>query len=156
MRQVADHIFVAGEAACTPGTAEQAVVHACKHPCHQRAVGYTGHLPPTHPHYLVLERNNDLFLNLIDPEIPLFKRESFQAFRTLAKRHWREGRTLLIHCNQGESRAPGLAILFLAKDLQLLPNNSFRDAALAFGTHYPSYRPGNGISRFLTDHWVAL
>ncbi len=44
-----------------------AIIHACKSPCHQGAVGYIGNLDRTHPNYLVLESGSDLFLNMIDP-----------------------------------------------------------------------------------------
>ena len=97
-----------------------AVVHACKHPCHRHAVGYTNTLPNTHPSYLVLERGHHLYLNLIDPPAPLFMMPSFEAFLRFADREIAE-RPILIHCNQGESHAPSLTLLYMAKRLGLLP-----------------------------------
>ena len=35
-------------------------------------------------------------------------------FLEFSNKHWRQGKKLLIHCNQGESRAPSLALLFVA------------------------------------------
>jgi hypothetical protein len=49
------------------------MVHACKSPCHRRAVGYQGSLPPEHPHDLMRWHDYDLYLNLIDPPTPLFQ-----------------------------------------------------------------------------------
>ena len=90
---------------CRSGDNEWAIVHACKSPCHQNAVGYSGSLKNTHPNYLVLEKETDLFLNMIDPPIPLFMLPLFTSFLRFADNNWRAGKKLLIHCNQGESRA---------------------------------------------------
>src|SRR5882762_8838896 len=111
---------------------EWAVVHACKSPCHQRAVGYQGSLPNTHANYLVLSNGQDLFLNIIDPRKPLFMPASFNVFLSFADREWLVRRKLPIHCNQGESRAPSLALLFLAKCRQALDNSSYAAAKMGF------------------------
>ena len=66
-------------------------VHACKTPCHQRAVGYQGSLPSRHPHYLVLERPNNLYLDMIDPSEPLFMPPLFSEFIKFARQHEVEG-----------------------------------------------------------------
>lgn len=133
-----------------------AVVHACKMPCHQMAVGYGGTLPSDHPDYLHKEKGGQLYLNLIDPPVPLFKLESFAIFRRYAAEQHAQGRPLLIHCNLGLSRAPSLALLFLAKDLRVLPAESYEAAAKAFRNKYPAYSPGKGISTFMGQHWEAL
>lgn len=70
--QIYERVTVANDSSCTRGGDNLAVVHACKSPCHQNAVGYRGKLSATHPNYLVLENDNDLFLNIIDPPVPLF------------------------------------------------------------------------------------
>jgi len=156
MFEVHEGVYVGSEASCRNGTADLAVVHACKTPCHQRAVGYAGSLPNTHQHYLVMRRSFDLFLNMIDPPLPLFKLPLFTEFLLFAAEHWDVGRPLAIHCNQGESRAPSLALVFLAKHLRVLPDDSFAGAADAFRIRYPAYRPGVGIQRFLADNWTGL
>jgi len=109
-----DRLYIGDESTCQVGSAKPAVIHACKSPCHQRAVGYRGSLSPQHPHCLVLRRPYDLYLNIIDPPVPLFKIETFAQFLAFAGEHYDGGGSLLIHCNQGESRAPALALLFLA------------------------------------------
>jgi hypothetical protein len=156
MFEVHERVYIGSEALCRNGAVDMAVVHACKTPCHQRAVGYTGSLPNTHQHYLVMRRPFDLFLNMIDPAQPLFKLPLFTEFLLFAAEHWSAGRSLAIHCNQGESRAPSLALIFLAKHLHVLPADSFAEAAGAFRVRYPAYRPGVGIQRFLADNWTAL
>ena len=68
---ITDRLSYGNESECTHSTdGSIAVVHACKHPCHRHAVGYTNTLPNTHPNYLVLERGHHLYLNLIDPPAP--------------------------------------------------------------------------------------
>lgn len=156
MTEVHDNIFVGSEASCQLGNDSLAVVHACKSPCHQRAVGYTGSLPNTHAHYLVLKSENDLYLNIIDPPIPLFKPELFSAFMLFSSKHRDKGRRLLIHCNQGESRAPSLALLYLSKSLGVISDNSFAYARADFETLYPRYAPGKGIQSYLSTNWRDL
>jgi predicted protein tyrosine phosphatase len=156
MIEVVERLFVGNDTACRTGTQEMAVVHACKHPCHRAAVGYRNTLPATHAHYLLFERDFDLYLNLIDPEQPLFQQASFSAFLTFARTHWEAGRSLLVHCNQGESRSPSLALLFMAKELGLISNASYPQASAEFRQSYPRYRPGLGIQAYLSQNWTLF
>ncbi len=154
--EIVERLYVGDISCCRQGDGQLAVVHACKSPCHQRAVGYSGNLDSSHPDYLWRLQPNELFLNLIDPPKPLFKIDSFTEFLHFAARYYDAGAALLIHCNQGESRAPSLAMLFLARHLRALPQDSFAAAADAFARLYPAYAPGLGIRQFLTQHWQAL
>jgi hypothetical protein len=131
-------------------------VHACKSPCHQRAVGYQGSLKNTHTHYLVMIDGPDLFMNIIDPPVPLFMPASFTSFLSFANEQWLRGRKLLIHCNQGESRAPSLALLFLAKCRSALNDASYQSAREAFELRYPAYKPGLGIQKYLARSWSEI
>ena len=151
-----DRLYIGDGGTCRPGSNLLAVVHACKSPCHQRSVGYTGSLSPVHHNYLVLRNPYDLYLNIIDPPVPLFKIETFAHFLLFAGEHHDRGASVLIHCNQGESRAPTLALLFLAKHLRMIPDGSFSDAKDAFASLYAGYRPGAGIQQFLTTNWAMV
>lgn len=156
MVQVTERLYVGTDRDCRPGGANWAVVHACKSPCHQRAVGYRGSLPKSHEHYLVLEEEHDLYLNLVDPPTPLFMPPSFSSFLGFACSRLERGANLLIHCNQGESRAPSLALLLLAKRLGVLPSLAYESAWQAFQELYSGYRPGLGIQAYLREHWEEL
>ncbi|MEW5980136.1 MAG: hypothetical protein AB1898_30445 [Acidobacteriota bacterium] len=156
MLQVHERLFIADEGSCRLGSAQLAVVHACKSPCHQRVLRYKGSLPPNHPNYLVLRHSYDLYLNIIDPPVPLFRIETFLSFLTFAAEHYDRGASLLIHCNQGESRAPTLALLFLSKHLRTIPDDSFGAAQAAFADLCPGYRPGKGIQQFLQENWGSI
>ena len=153
MVEVQDGLYVGNEADCRVGDDEWAVVHACKSPCHQRAVGYRGNLSPDHPHYLVFEQGADLYLNLVDPPIPLFMASSFISFLAFARVQLKVGRKILIHCNQGESRAPSLALLLLAKLVGSISNESYGAARVEFETLFIAYNPGMGIQKYLAEHW---
>jgi predicted protein tyrosine phosphatase len=154
--KVTDRLSFGDERECVHGDDESlAIVHACKEPCHRRSVGYTTRtIPSNHPHYLVLERGHHLYLNLIDPEQPLFMMASFEAFLKFVDREIAE-REVLIHCNQGESRAPSLALLYMAKRLKVLPNDSYAAAATEFRGRFP-YNPSRGIVTWLTDNWHKI
>ncbi|MBZ9612335.1 hypothetical protein [Rheinheimera maricola] len=156
MQQIHERVIVTNDLSCMRGNDTVAVVHACKSPCHQGAVGYRGKLPSTHPNYLVLEQENDLYLNIIDPPVPLFMPPLFSAFLEFSIKHWGQGKQLLIHCNQGESRAPSLAMLFLAKGLSVIPDTSYEAARIEFEKLYPRYNPGKGIEMYFSINWTRL
>jgi len=156
VQEIHERIIVANDLSCIKGNETVAVVHACKSPCHQNAVGYRGNLANTHQNYLVLEQEHDLYLNIIDPPVPLFKPQLFSAFLEFSNKHWRQGRKLLIHCNQGESRAPSLAMLFLAKGISVIPSSSYAEARSAFERLYPRYNPGKGIETYFSRNWAEL
>lgn len=153
MIEIRAKLFVGNGSDCRVGDDKWAVIHACKSPCHQRAIGYRGSLSTTHPNYLDLKRGTDLYLNLIDPPIPLFQAESFIKFLRFAKVQLERGMNILIHCNQGESRAPSLAILLLAKHMGEISNESYLKARADFEVHFPGYNPGGGIQKYLAEHW---
>ncbi|HEY1686485.1 MAG TPA: hypothetical protein VGG19_17105 [Tepidisphaeraceae bacterium] len=153
---ISERLSFGNESACTHITdGTIAVVHACKEPCHRNAVGYsTRTIPNTHPNYLALEHGHHLYLNLIDPPQPLFMIPSFEAFLRFVDREIAE-RPVLIHCNQGESRAPSLTLLYMAKRLAILPNESYSAAATAFRqTH--AYNPRRGIQTWLITNWNKI
>lgn len=153
MRMVYDRLFVGSLRDCSHHKEGWAVVHACKTPCHQRAVGYQKSLPSSHPYYLVYERPGNLYLNMIDPSVPLFLPPLFSEFLRFARDNWEEGKNLLIHCNHGNSRAPSLALLFLAKVVGGLPAENYGVALNEFVKFYPSYFPGQGIQIYLNKNW---
>lgn len=153
MIEIRDRLFIGTDSDCRRGNEEWAIVHACKSPCHQRAVGYKGSLPQSHPNYLVLEAGNDLYLNIIDPPKPLFTPPLFVDFLSFAANQWREDKKILIHCNQGESRAPSLALLFMSKFLHEIPRSSYIEGRREFEKLFRGYRPGTGIQTYLSNNW---
>jgi predicted protein tyrosine phosphatase len=151
MREVHDRLYVGGADDCFEGGAGWVVVHACRHPCHRLAVARLGL-----EERQVVEEGSDLFLDLVDAPVPPPSSAPFTAFLAFAAASWRRGEHLLVHCNQGLSRAPGLALLLLARRLGALPAGSYDEAAGAFSALYPAYSPGRGIRSFLDRRWHDL
>jgi predicted protein tyrosine phosphatase len=134
------------------------VVHACKTPCHQRAVGYSENLRQNHPSYLVKEEENNLYLNMIDANKPGYLKPRFmmpmiEASLIFTEDHLQKGSKVLIHCNMGMSRSPTLAMLFLGKRVHSIDETDFASARGDFMTIYPGYSPGVSITTFLNAYW---
>ena len=134
------------------------VVHACKHPCHQRAVGYSGNLNRLHPNYLILSKENHLYLNMVDMSMPLSHEFTLPIISTTLDFIEKNigSKKVLIHCNLGRSRSPALALLFLAKRKNVISNKGYQNAKEDFVKIFPSYQPGKGIESYLIDYWDEL
>lgn len=147
-----DRIQTGGQDMCRNPPKGTALVHACKS-CHSKLCGQPR---PDDADYLVAEDSGELYLNLIDPNEPLFKVELFRRFLQWAEERHRSGLTVVIHCDQGRSRSRSLALV-LGVRLGLLPRDSFLAAAVALGkTSGQPYRPSPGIRTFLADRWMEL
>lgn len=134
---------------------EGPVIHACKFPCYERVIGEPREKDD--PEYLVVESDRDLFLNMIDPPVPLFQLRTFTAALEFLDRF--DSEEVLVHCNQGASRSPSIALLWLAKRRWASPD--FASARAAFEPRFPgwggiAYRPGAGISTFLEREWANI
>jgi len=150
------NVFIGGEHDCQRGSGRYAVVHACKSPCHQRILQYKGSLPPSHPNYLSFQQDQDLYLNIIDPDVPLFKLETFKIFMEFARiQEGTHNRCLLIHCNKGISRSGSLAMLYW-RELEGLKDRDYDFVKQGFLGIYPDFDPGAGIEAFMREHWEEL
>ena len=127
INEVATNLVIADMEGCVKTDNSTCVIHACKHPCHMKM---TGNVDKFHPDYFCIETPNDLYLNIIDPELPLFFKETFEVALRFIKENI-EKRKLIIHCNEGLSRSPTIAMLYLFKHL------SFNDAYDKFVEIYP-------------------
>lgn len=130
------------------------IIHACKDPCHKAAVGYTGNLSSGHQNYLIFETENDLFLNMVDMKTPLlhqFTGPMIEAAIHFISKHIKLDQ-VFIHCNKGESRAPSIALVYLAKRNGLISNDSYLKAKEDFIKLYPNFSPA-GIEPYLNQYW---
>ena len=128
------------------------VVHACRQPCYCAKCGENP--DPTQADYLAHQEGSHLYLNLIDPPIPLFHRQTFDSFLAFMRHAWSTGKRILVHDNKGDSRAPSLCLLFLAKCARQLPNASYDEAWDAFEQLAGEpYTPGAGLEAWLREHW---
>lgn len=156
MKQIAPNVWVGSQADFESldqyGT-EWPIVHACKEPHHRKMVGYTGRAAPDGPERLWARRENRMALNLIDADDPKYVTRALIdtaiAFMDEQVAALQPPHQLLCHCNQGESRAPTLALLWLAPTLSPV----FEEAEAKFRGIYPDYSPKAGIREFARIHW---
>ena len=132
------------------------VVHACKFPYHRAIVGYKGNSAPKGPQYLyVYDLNNHLALNIIDVEDPsFFADEMIDEAINYSLEGLTKGLPVLIHCNQGESRAPCIAMMVMRK-LGVL-DKDFTESCIYFRNLYPEFNPKNGILEYTKERWEEL
>ena len=130
------------------------VVHACKEPYHRRELGYTTKgAPKGHPEYLIARRGPRLILNLVDAPNPAFiPKEIIDTAIRFVHLSLVDRMKVLVHCNLGESRAPGIGLLYLARYTDKLPKQLMK-AEQAFRLVYPPYKPSDGISGFVIHNW---
>ena len=128
-----------------------AVVFCAKEPWHRQALGYSGRSAPVgHPEYLVARRGCRLILNLVDVDNPDYvHRELVDAAMEFIAVELGKGKRVLIICNQGKSRSPVIAMLYLG-----CPSGvSFEDAEADFKQRYPDYAPARGMREFARTNW---
>lgn len=132
-----------------------AVVHACKEPYHRQALGYAGRgAPKDHPEYLVARRGQRLILNMIDADSPaFFAAEMIDAALDFIEQALAGDQKVLVHCNQGQSRSPAIALLYMVSRLNALPTSSLEAAEEKFKSLYSDYAPKPGIRGYLAQHW---
>jgi hypothetical protein len=132
------------------------IIHACKEPYHRQAVGYTGRAASKdHPEYLIARRGNRLILNLVDANDPAYiPDEIMDAAVAGIHESLSRNQLVLVHCNQGQSRSPGIAMLYLGTHTEFLPRSSFDLAFETFRMKYPPFAPAGGVLGFLRNRWT--
>lgn len=132
------------------------VLHCCKHPFHCQFVGYSGNLPIDHIDYAFKSNGNEMALNMVD--LNFFNEEYLDYNRNMIEQafifldeHYYNGKKLLIHCNQGQSRSPSLAMLYMARVGEL--SVDFETALTNFKSIYPAYNPKKNIFETVKRVW---
>lgn len=155
MIEVSPNLFVGNATDCDdlPKDHDFVIIHAAKERWHRQALGYTTPgAPKDDPEYLWCYRNGNLILNIVDVADPRFIAKTMidEAVK-FARDHLAQGQKVLIHCNQGRSRSPTIAMLVLAPELP----ETFVAAKIAFRRIYPPHDPARGIHTFAKDNWSA-
>lgn len=156
MIEINNNIYIGDDSDCLNNNADIAIIHACK-TCHQKGVEYRGNLPSAHPNYLILETNDNLYLNMVDMErefLPKFTHPIMKSSLVFIKKYFSE-KPILIHCNQGFSRSPSIGLVYLARENEI-SNTSYIGAKNNFLEKYPQYAPGRGIELYLQNNWNDL
>ena len=134
-----------------------AILHCCKNPFHCQFVGYKGNLSPLHPDYAFKRKDNEMALNLVDMDkystnYLMFNKNMFDnAFKFLDE-YRQKGYKILIHCNQGESRAPTLGMMYIAR-LGAFNFRDFDSTIKEFIKIYPYYNPKLNIYETVKNLW---
>jgi hypothetical protein len=130
------------------------VVHACKEPYHRQALGYSGRAASKdHPEYLIARRPGRLILNLVDVDnVNYIGAEIVDAALTAIHENIGSER-ILIHCNQGASRSPTIALLYLAQHADTFSGLTLDAALAAFRALYPHYNPARGMADYVRINW---
>lgn len=126
---------------------------------HCEIMGWGGRPPSGHPNYVVFEEGRLLSFNWVDGPAHLFDFEGRGVERFIRALdfidRWYPTRRVLINCDQGQSRSPTVALLYLAKRLKTISGASFAAARVDFQRIYPPYDP-KGIADFVGENWEGI
>lgn len=151
------------DAVVQPEGADWATVHACKEPYHRAEMTKLGFpkpaAPKDHPEYLIMyrgENNSHLILNMIDPpKAEYIPKQLVDTAIEFIGGWLAKGRKVFVHCNQGNSRAPSIVLLYMAR--WGMVNFLNPEAAIDWfkKTHYPDYDPGKGMADFVVANLTS-
>jgi hypothetical protein len=133
------------------------IVQAAREPYHRDALGYKGRgAPKDHPEYLVAKRDDRLILNLIDSDRPApVPRQIIDAVLTFIEGSLAAGNRVVVHCNEGRSRAPAIGLLYLAARTDMFADLNYSEAHARFEGLYLLCQPSPAIRAFLLTYWSA-
>lgn len=165
MKQVYDKIYVGTvEDAKIADCLGMALLGACKEPLHRRyaklqdsdTYGYIGRaMPKDEKEYLYAERENALYCNLIDtPNVEFISDEIIDKCMEFIDNKVAKGKSVLIVCNQAESRSPSIALMWLMKEGHFDKNMSYSEVVFEFRKkYYENYNPGRGFLDYTNKFW---
>lgn len=133
-----------------------AVVNTAK-TVHIEVKGWSNSPPRDDPDYLSFEVGQFLSFNWVDGPAKLYEWSGPQAFvRALDFiDKWYASKQVLINCDLGLSRSPTMALLYLAKRINLVSGKSFFEARTEFQKLFPGYSP-RGIADYVDEHWHEI
>ncbi|QED23003.1 dual specificity protein phosphatase family protein [Candidatus Deianiraea vastatrix] len=164
MIEVCKNLFVGTEADYfnIKNQSEWFVIHACKN-FHNQNLGIyplNKAIPNNHSERSFAIRGNKISLNLIDGDnyenIPQIYKDEINLIMNKAIDFINENiktSKILVHCNQGISRSPTIAFLYLSKYTDIFNNLSLNDAILEFKKLYPFYIPKNGMIEYVKSNY---
>ncbi|HET9285663.1 MAG TPA: dual specificity protein phosphatase [Candidatus Angelobacter sp.] len=131
------------------------VIHACKEPYHRQALGYTSRgAPKGHPEYLIAYRPGRLILNLVDVADVNFVPAQIMDIAINEIANNIKKNKVLVHCNQGLSRSPTIALLYLAKHTDVFKGKNLNEVLRDFIKKYPDYAPAQGMADYVKNNWA--
>ena len=159
MKEIYPNIFIGNEQDyyLIQRESNWAILHCCKNPFHCQFVGYRGNLSPAHPDYALKRCGNEMSLNLVDMDrfsenYLGFNRNMFATAFSFLDEYRLQGHKVLIHCNQGESRAPTIGLLYVAR-LGAFDYTDFDTSVKRLREMYPMYIPKRNIFLTVKSLW---
>lgn len=148
---------------CKEFEKEFSFVGAAKYPWHKEHAkmdgsdceGYEGKaMPKDQKEYLYAEREHALYCNLIDAKDPAYiPDEIILKCLDFIQKEMQNDRKVLICCNQGESRSPSIAMMYMIEDGFFDDCRSVYNVLDRFGALYPIYNPANGMEQKVIEFW---
>jgi hypothetical protein len=157
MIEVLSNLFIGSQAdeVGIRGQSGWFVVHACKEPYHRQVLGYSGRgASKDHPEYLIARRTGCLILNLVDVnDVNFIAPEIVDAALTDIHHNIKTSK-ILVHCNQGMSRSPTIAFLYLLKHSDIFSGLDHPASVQRFHGIYPPYAPAQGMADYVRANWA--
>lgn len=129
------------------------VLGCCKYPLHQQNARLSGaskdgylKIAPSEPEYYFAERDHAVYCNLIDAESMEYIPDVIieRAIKFIAD-EIADGRNVLVVCNNGVSRSPSIALMYLIRAGFFDARYTFDDVLKVFCKKYPMYSPNKGM-----------
>jgi hypothetical protein len=114
-----------------------------------------------HPFYIIREEPAFISVNWVDGPASYFNYQNkgvsvVKQLLAFIQKSLEKEKKVLITCDQGRSRSPSVALLYLAKVSRTITDASYIEASREFKSKYPDYQPAPGISGFLTSIWGEI
>lgn len=122
---------------------------------HRQLLGYKTPGAPKGKDYLSVRHKNLLALNMLDIDDPnFFSDEMINHGLDFIEERIKAGDKVLVACNQGRSRGPSMALMYMRRVGELPVG--YRNGYRIFKTLYPKYDPGLGIEHYVKSHYNNL
>lgn len=168
MQKIIDHVYV-GTVEDLLYITDKSILGACKEPLHRAharlsgadSEGYVGKaMPKDEPEYLWAKREHALYCNLIDAPAANFIPDAIiDKCMCFINQELQQDRDVVIVCNQGESRSPSIALMWLLKQgiINASKNATFDEVVEAFRqSFYNGYNPGKGFYDYTKRYFEKL
>lgn len=142
-------------------SAGYSILGACKDPLHRQKARLDGatkdgyiYINKDQTEYLYAERCHALYLNLIDgTDYQFIADEMIDKAIAFIYQETEAARTVFIACNQGQSRSPSIAFMFMIDNGLFDECGNFEIALNQFQCIYPFYNPRKGILDYTKNYF---
>lgn len=170
MKKIVERLYIGSMSdynALGAGILRYSVLGACKEPLHRRYArvsgadhdGYTGlSIGKDEAEYLWAECDHALYLNLVDArDVKFIPEACIDKALDFIQQEINDNRDVLIVCNQGTSRSPAIAFMYLIQLGLFDACPSHKMAERIFSEKfYPDYNPGTGIREYTKQYWETV